>query len=440
MLDIRYARSGDVSIAYTTVGDGPVDLVYVLGAFSHLEVMWELPAFRRYCERLAEFSRVLLFDKRGMGMSERVPGAVPLETRMDDIRAVMDAAGSDRAAIMGESEGGPLGLLFAAAHPERTTALVLQGSELRERTDEDWPWGESTSQEFEAVMASVPERWGSGGAMEYLAPSVGDQPWAGAWMGRLQLNSATPGGAEGFMRMAFEIDVRSIVPAVRVPALVIHAVDDRICHVENGRFLASTLPDARYVELPGSDHVRWFDPDRAIAEISEFLTGRREGPATDRVLAAILFTDIVDSTRVAAEMGDRVWRELLQAHYVTAGRDVARFGGTEVTTTGDGLLAVFDGPARAIRCAMAVIESARELGIDVRTGVHAGEVEKIGANVAGLAVHIASRVASLAGAGEVWVSGTVRDLVVGSGFSFTDQGTRSLKGVPGDWRVSSVDV
>lgn len=440
MLDIRYARSGDVSIAYTAVGDGPVDLVYVLGAFSHLEVMWELPAFRRYCERLAEFSRVLLFDKRGMGMSERVPGAVPLETRMDDIGAVMDAAGSDRAAIMGESEGGPLGLLFAAAHPERTRALVLQGAEVRERRDEDWPWGELTSEAFEAGMASVPERWGSGKAAEYLAPSVGEQPWARAWMGRLQLNSATPGGAEGFMRMAFEIDARSIVPAVRVPALVIHAVDDRVCHVENGRFLASTLPDARYVELPGSDHVRWFDPDRAIAEISEFLTGRREGPATDRVLAAILFTDIVDSTRVAAEMGDRVWRELLQAHYVTAGRDVARFGGTEVTTTGDGLLAVFDGPARAIRCAMAVIESARELGIDVRTGVHAGEVEKIGANVAGLAVHIASRVASLAGAGEVWVSGTVRELVVGSGFSFTDQGTHSLKGVPGDWRVSSVDV
>lgn len=337
VLDIRYAHSGDVSIAYASIGDGPVDLVYVLGAYTHLEVMWELPAYRRYCERLAEFSRILLFDKRGMGMSERVPGATPLETRMDDIGAVMDAAGSETAVLMGESEGGPLSIMFAAAHPERTKALVLQGAEVRERKDEDWPWGEASTEEFEAVMSSLPERWGEGKGIANLVPSVGDQPWAQTWMGRLQQNAATPAGAEGFMRMAFEIDARSIVPAVQVPCLVLHAADDRICHVENGRFFASTLPNVRYVELASSDHVRWFEPDRAIAEISEFLTGRREDPTPDRILAAILFTDIVDSTRHAAKLGDQVWRELLQSHFEAARRDVARFAGSEITTTGDGI-------------------------------------------------------------------------------------------------------
>ena len=332
-LPIKFARSGDVSIAFHALGDGPVDLVYVEGAYTHLELDWEIPPFRRYCERLAEFSRLILFDKRGMGMSDRVPGATTLETRMDDIRAVMDAVGSSRAVVMGESEGGPLALLFAAAHPERTQALILQGAEVRERTDADWPWGESTPEEFEASVRGIPDRWGKGGGVAWLAPSVGDDPWLRELFGRIQLNAATPGAIEGFQRMAFDIDVRDVAPTVHVPTLVMHARGDRVCHVENGRFLARTLPDARYIELDSEDHVRWWDPDRALDEIREFLTGRREAEMPDRVLATLLFTDLVASTARLAERGDRRWRETLEAYrnrgpprIGTASRDGGRLG------------------------------------------------------------------------------------------------------------------
>jgi pimeloyl-ACP methyl ester carboxylesterase len=397
--DVRFARSGGVDVAYRVVGGGPIDLVYAQGAATHLEIDWELPAFRRYCERLAEFSRLILFDKRGMGMSERVPGATTLEERMDDVRAVMNAAGSERAAVMGESEGGPLAMLFAAAHPERTAALILQGAEVRERTDEDWSWGESTEEEFESGMATLPEWWGKGAGIDVIAPSVAGQEWARAWLGRVQMHSNTPGGAEAFMRMAFGIDVRHVAAAINVPTLIVHASGDRVCHVENARFLARTIPRARYVEQPGVDHVPWFEPDGVLAEIREFLTGQREAPTPDRVLATVMFTDLVGSTARAAELGDRRWRDLLAQHHAAVRRELERFGGRELDSAGDGFFASFDGPARAIRCARAIVEAVRPLGLEVRAGVHTGEVELLGGKVAGIAVNIGARVATNAAGG-----------------------------------------
>ena len=438
MSEIRFARSGAVDVAYRVVGDGPVDLVYAQGSVTHLEIYWELPQFRRYCERLAEFTRLILFDKRGMGMSDRVPGATTLEERMDDIRAIMDAVGSDRAAVMGESEGGPLAMLFAAAHPERTVSLVLQGAEVRERRDDDWPWGEATEEDFEAGMASISERWGKGLGMDFIAPSVAGEEWARAWRGRVQLHANTPASAEAFMRMAFEIDVRHVAPAISAPTLIIHAAGDRICSVENARWLARAIPGARYVELPGDDHVPWFDPDETIGEIREFLTGRREAASPDRVLATVLFTDLVGSTEQAVTLGDRRWRDLLEQHHGAVRRELTRFDGREVDTAGDGFFATFDGPARAIRCAQAIVGAIRPLGLAMRAGLHTGEVELADGKAAGIAVNIGARVAGQAEAGEVFVSRTVRDLVAGSGLEFEDRGVRALKGVPGEWQLYAV--
>jgi pimeloyl-ACP methyl ester carboxylesterase len=436
MLDIRYAQSDDVQVAYQIVGDGPIDIVYVLGALSHLEINWELPAFRRFCEILGEFARVIVFDKRGMGMSDRVPGATPLDVRMDDIRAVMDAAGSETAAVMGSSEGGPLSMLFAAAHPERTIALILEGAEVRERKDDDWPWGEATANEIEGILAQYPDRWGRpGGIIERLAPSQEATPWLVDWAARLQRNASTPTGAAAFSRMAFDIDVRDIVSTINVPTLILHSEGDRICHVENGRFLARNIPGAKYVELPGADHLQWFRPDRAIAEIREFLTGQRVATAPDRVLATVLFTDIVGSTDRASSMGDASWRQLLDSHNSVIRRELERFRGVEVNTAGDGFLSTFDGPARAIQAAKEIGRQLHRHGIEIRAGIHTGEVERLADDIAGIAVHIGARIAGLAGANEVLVSGTVRDLVAGSGLEFADRGKHSLKGVPGEWQV-----
>jgi class 3 adenylate cyclase/pimeloyl-ACP methyl ester carboxylesterase len=436
--EVRFARSGDVNVAYRVVGDGPMDLVYAQGAYTHLDVFWELPAFRHYCERLAEFSRLILFDKRGYGMSDRVPGATTLEERMDDIRAIMDAVGSERAAIIGESEGGPLALLFAAAHPERTTALILQGAEVRERTDEAWPWGEATPEEHEASMAALPERWGQGMGIWVIAPSVDGVEWARAWRARVQVNAATPSAAEAFMRMAFDIDVRDVVPTVNVPTLVVHAAGDRVCHVENGRYLARNIPGARYVELPTDDHVPWFDPEPTVAEIREFLTGTREAESPNRLLVTILFTDLAMSTELVASLGDRRWRDLLEQHHTTVRRELTRFDGREVDTAGDGFFATFDGPARAIRCAQAIVTATEALGLGLRAGLHTGEVEVLGDKVAGIAVNIGARVAAHAGPGEILVSSTVRDLVAGSGISFVDHGPTTLKGIEVTWQVFAV--
>jgi class 3 adenylate cyclase len=350
---------------------------------------------------------------------------------MDDVRAVMDAVGSQRAALIGESEGGPLSMLFAAAHPERTVALLLCGAEVKEEITEDWPWGESTNEEFEAYLATLPESWSSRPkSLRPFIPSRGDDPFMTEWFVRLKVQSASPAAAETFMRMAHDIDVRDVAPAIRVPTLILHAVDDQVCHVENARFLARTIPDARYVELPGGDHVMYAElADLAIAEIREFLTGVREGPDPERILATVLFTDLVGSTERAHELGDKRWRELLERHHEAVRRELTRFSGREIDTAGDGFLAAFDGPARAIRCAKAVVSAVDELGLEVRAGVHTGECEVLGEKLAGLAVHVGARVAAQAGPGEVLVSSTVRDLSAGSGIELEDRGLYALKGI-----------
>ena len=435
---VRYADSGGVEIAYQVLGEGPPDIIWLGGALTHLEQLWEHPAYRRFCEQLASFSRLILFDKRGMGLSERTRVGT-LDDRMDDARAVLDATGSERAVLLGVSEGGPMSMVFAATYPERVQALLLVGAEVKEAKTDDWPWGEATPEEFEALMASLPERWGEGLAASYFLPDDPNPERTQEWFGRLQMMSATPGDAMAFMRMAFDIDVRDVVSAVHVPTLVLHRVGDNICHVENGRFLAREIPGAKYVELPGNVHVPWAgDPTDILDEIREFVTGVREAHEPDRVLATVLFTDIVGSTERATQLGDRRWRELLDAHHAAVRRELERFRGREIDTAGDGFLASFDGPARAIRCAEAAVESVRGLGLDIRAGVHTGECELHGGKLAGIAVHIGARVAGQAGPGEVLVSSTVRDLVAGSGLEFEDRGAASLKGVPGEWRLYAV--
>jgi class 3 adenylate cyclase len=435
---IRYAKSDDVDIAYQVVGDGPTDLVFVAGALTNLEVLWEDPDYRRFCERLGTFTRHLLFDKRGMGLSDRVRIGT-LEQRMDDVRAVMDAAGSESAALMGVSEGGPLSMLFAAAHPERTRALILCGAEVKEETTDDWPWGEATRAEFEQAMdiERVIERWGKGLSTDYLFPRrQGDEAFRN-WFGRLQMQSATPNDAVAFMRMAFEIDVRHVAPSVKVPTLVLHRTEDPVCHVENARWLARAIEGSRYLELPGNDHVPWADQDEILAETQEFLTGVREPAEPDRVLATVLFTDIVGSTEHAQALGDRSWRDLLERHHAVVRNELTRFRGREIDTAGDGFFAAFDGPARAIRCALAIRGAASELGLELRAGLHTGECELLGDKIAGIAVHTGARVAARAGPNEVLVSGTVRDLVSGSGIAFEDRGEHELKGI-GPRRVFAV--
>ena len=434
---IQYARSGDVHVAYQVVGDGPIDLVVAMGAFTNLEVLWEVPEYRRLCENLGSFARLLLFDKRGMGLSDRVHFGT-LDERMDDIRAVMDAAGSESAALMGVSEGGPLSILFAATYPDRTRALILAGAEVKEEKSEDWPWGEATREEIEEFLApeALVPRWGKGLYLEQFIPSRSGDEKLRAMLGRLQVQSATPTDAIAFMRMAFEIDVRDIVPSVNVPTLVVHRTGDRVCHVENGRFLARHIAGAKYVEIPGEDHSIWTErSDEIVSEIREFLTGVREPEEPDRVVATVLFTDIVRSTERARELGDRAWRDLLDEHHALVRRELERFRGREVDTAGDGFFATFDGPARAIRSGKAIVESVRGLGLEVRAGLHTGEVELADGAVRGIAVHTGARVAGFAEPGEVLVSQTVKDLVAGSGIQFEERGTRELKGIPGEWRL-----
>jgi class 3 adenylate cyclase/dienelactone hydrolase len=437
-MEIRYARSGEVEIAYRTLGTEPLTLVYVGGSFSNLEVMWEHPDYRSFCERLASFSRLVLFDKRGMGLSDRVEIGT-LEERMGDVRAVMDAVGAEQAALLGVSEGGPMSILFAATYPERTRALILCGAEVKEETTEDWPWGEMTRTDFEEAVGTLPERWGKGLSASAFLPNAADPDFERRWWAKLQVQSASPRVAVAFQRMAFDIDVRHVVPTITAPTLIIHRVGDKICHVENARFLASKIEGSRYVELPGEDHVPSAGGGSDIAdEIQEFLTGVREPEQPDRVLATVLFTDIVGSTERAGDLGDRGWRELLDRHHAAVRRELTRFRGREIDTAGDGFFAVFDGPARGIRCARSIVAALRDVGIEIRAGLHTGEVELAGDAVRGIAVHTGARVASLARPGEVLVSGTVKDLIAGSGIELLDRGTHQLKGIPGEWRVYAV--
>jgi pimeloyl-ACP methyl ester carboxylesterase len=435
--DVQYADSGGINIAYRVFGEGLIDLVFVAGAMTNLAVLWEQPDYRRFCERLGSFTRLILFDKRGMGLSERVQIGT-LEERMDDVRAVLDAVGSEQAALLGVSEGGPMSILFAATYPERARALILCGAEVKEEKADDWPWGESTREEFEEWIALVPESWGKGKSLEYFVPSREDDDQMIAWFGRLQMHSGSPREAEVIMRMAFAIDVRDVVPAVKIPTLVLHRTGDLVSHVENGRWLARTIAGARLVELPGADHAPFIDADDILDEIQEFLTGVREPVEPERVLATVLFTDVVGSTEKARELGDRRWRDLLDRHNEIVRRDLERFRGREVDTAGDGFFATFDGPARAIRCARSIVADVQSVGLEVRAGLHTGECELAGDQVRGIAVHTGARVASLAGAGEVLVSSTVRDLVAGSGIEFAERGVQSLKGIPGEWRLYAV--
>jgi class 3 adenylate cyclase/pimeloyl-ACP methyl ester carboxylesterase len=441
----RYARSADVHIAYQVLGNGDRDLILVPGFVSHVEHFWEDPGVARFLRRLASFSRLIFFDKRGTGLSDRVPDAeLPtLEQRMDDVRAVMDAGGSEQASLLAPSDAGAMAILFAATYPDRTTALILYGCFAASAKDPDYPWG-MTSDELADLDRRISEgwqrSWGQGALyLELFAPSmVGDERYE-EWFARLERLSVSPGAAITLARMNRQIDVRHVLSAIRVPTLVLHRKDDRVVPVEDGRFLAERIPSAKYVELPGADHWPWNgDSESILQEVKEFLTGTREIPEPDRMLATVLFTDIVDSTKLAANLGDRRWAELLEDHHQVVRRELARFGGREIDTAGDGFLAAFDGPARAIRCASAIRDAVKGLGIEIRAGLHTGECEVVGEKMRGIAVHIGARVAALAGPGEILVSRTVKDLVAGSGLTFEDRGSRALKGVPGDWQMFAV--
>ena len=440
--ETRYARSGDVNIAYQVIGDGPLDLVYVPGWVSNIEAMWEEPAMARFLHRLAAFSRLILFDKRGTGLSDRVPNdRLPsLEQRMDDVRAVLDAAGSERTALFGHSEGGNMCMLFAATYPQRTAALVTLAVFAKRIRSHDYPWA-PTAEEREETARDVEQRWGalSREDVEYYAPSrVEDEAFVARLAAYLR-RSASPGAAAALLRMNSQIDVRHVLPTIQVPTLCLHRVHDRDVDAEEGRYIASRIPGAKFVELRGGDHWLATGDVEAIAdELEEFLTGVRPVRELDRVLATVLFTDIVGSTQKAVEVGDRRWRDLLAAHNATVRRELERFRGSEVDTAGDGFLATFDGPARAIRCACVVREEVRRLGLDVRAGLHTGECELDDREVRGIAVHTGARVAALADEGEVLVSQTVRDLVAGSGIAFSDRGSYQLKGIPGEWRLYAV--
>jgi class 3 adenylate cyclase len=382
---------------------------------------------------MASFCRLILFDKRGTGLSDRVSGVRPLEERMDDVRAVMDAAGSARAALVGISEGGAMSLLFAATHPERTSSLVVYGA---------YPGrGGPPPDELKPVLAAIEDGWGRVSLLDLYAPSrVGDPPFEEWWL-RMQRLSASPGAVAAIVQMSFEIDVRHVLPTIRVPTLVLHRTGDRVISVEEGRLIARSIPGAKYVELPGEDHAPFVgDADLLVDEIEEFLTGTRAGVELDRVLATVLFTDIVGSTEQAAELGDARWRERLDSYYRHVREEVSRFRGREIGTAGDGFFATFDGPARAIRCACRIREAMPRLGLRVRAGLHTGECELIGDDVGGIAVHLGARVAQCAGAGDVLVSTTVKDLVAGSGLSFKDRGVQVLKGIPGEWQLYSVEA
>lgn len=437
----KYAHSGDVNIAYQVMGDGPLDLVMVPGWVSHLEYAWEEPRPEYFFNRLASFARFIRFDKRGTGLSDRVPdSALPtLEMRMDDVRAVMDAVGSERAALFGISEGGVMAALFAATHPHRTVALVLYGTYARRLWAPDYPWA-PTLEQRQKFFDLIQQDWGGVVDISTMAPTLaGDETFRQWWATMLRLG-ASPGAALTLAKMNSQVDIRHVLPAIRVPTLVIHRRGDRDMRVEEGRYVASQIPEAKFVELPGDDHVPYVgNVDALVDEVQEFLTGVRPVPQPDRVLATVLFVDIADSTLRAVEIGDHRWSQLLEGFYERARRELSRYRGHEVDTAGDGLLATFDGPARGIRSAIAIGEAVRPLGLRVRAGLHTGEVEVLpDRKVRGLAVHIGARVAALAGSGEVLVSSTVKDLVAGAGIEFEARGVQTLRGVPGEWRLFAV--
>jgi pimeloyl-ACP methyl ester carboxylesterase len=437
--ETKYAKSGGVNIAYQVTGEGPLDLVLVPGWVSHVENAWEEPSLARFLHRLASFCRLILLDRRGTGLSDPVAALPTLEQRMDDVRAVMDAAGSKKAALFGISEGGPMCILFAATYPERATALVLYGTFARGLHDSEYPWAPTPAQ-LERFLERVDREWGTGITARYFAPSIAqDDRDVQSW-GRFERLAVSPGAARTLIHMAANSDVRHVLPVIRVPTLVLHRSGDPAIRVGGARYLAEHIPGAKYVELSGEDHFPWTgDANDILDEVEEFLTGARHGPEPDRMLATVMFTDIVGSTERAVELGDRQWQELLEHHHRLVRSELNRFRGREVDTAGDGFFATFDGPARAIRSACAIQEAVARIGLTIRAGLHTGECEVMGDKVSGIAVHIGARVMKKAAPGEVLVSSTVKDLVAGSGLQFNDRGKYALKGIPDKWRLFIVE-
>lgn len=437
---IKYAKNNGVHIAYQTLGDGPMDLVLVHGWVSHLELNWEEPSIARFLERLGGFSRLILFDKRGTGLSDRVAeNELPtLEQRMEDMRAVLDAVGSRHSALMGISEGGPMCALFAAIHSERTSALIMCGSYARWIRDTDCPWA-MTREQHEAAAAVFERGWGTPVGFRTVAPTSSAEERYRNWWARYLRMGASPGAGIALYRMNYEIDIRSLLPAIRVPTLLLHRTGDRLVNVEASRYMARHIPGARLVELPGDDHLVFLgDSGSVVDEIQEFLTGAKAPEVQDTTLTTVIFVDIVSSTEKAATLGNARWRDLLMAFHQASRQEIDRYRGQLIDTAGDSVFASFDGPARAIRCARAIGDRAVRLGLPTRAGVHTGECQIVGDKLAGVAVHIGARIAAHAQAGDVLVSGTVKDLVAGSGLRFSDLGPQELKGVAGKWPVFSV--
>ncbi len=434
----RYANSGDGKIAYQVLGEGPLDIILLPGFVSNVEFYWELPTTTRIFERLASFARVVLWDKRGTGLSDPIDHVPTLDERVDDVIALMDTVGSERAAFFGVSEGGPMSLMFAAAHPERTSALVLYGASPKFSASPEWEWGWSEN-EIAEFLDDIDKNWGDPTLIELFAPGQADnEALRHAW-GKYQRMGASPAMARAVLEALCRLDCREILSSISAPTLILHPTDERVAHVKAARYMAERIPGAQMVEFPSTDHLMlMYDPDPVLDEIEQFLTGVRHDTRSNRILATVMFTDIVGSTVRAAEMGDLRWRDLLATHDATVRRELNRWDGREVKTTGDGFFATFTAPSRAISCATATRDAVGQLGIDVRIGVHTGECELMGSDVGGLAVHTGARVAALAGAREILVSSTVKDLVAGSKIDFVERGTHELKGVPGEWRLFAV--
>lgn len=437
--EVQYAKTGDgVHIAYQVVGDGPIDLVLIPGLFSQVEHHWEEPSFARFMHRLASFSRLIVVDARGTGLSDRAPELPPMEEQMDDVLAVFEAVGSSSAAFFGLSQAGPMAILFAASHPERTRALVLYGSYAMVRRQADFPWGRS-DEWLADYERQIDQDWGSGLFLSQVAPSRAEDESFRRWWGRLERLSYGPGNALAYFRMNAQIDVRSILPTIRVPTLVLQRAGDVYRNPGHATYLATHIPGAKLVELSGVDHLPYAgDSDSVLDEVEEFLTGVRPPPEHDRVLATVLFTDIVGSTERQAALGDVGWKDLVLRHHSIVRDALTRWRGVENDTAGDGFFATFDGPARAIRCAQDVVGRIRDLGIEIRAGVHTGECEVIDGKAGGIAVSIGARVASTSGPSQILVSQTVKDLVAGSGLAFEDAGEHELKGVPDRWHLYTV--